>query len=104
MRPGRAWLRARQPHRLVHGAIRLLTPLRSMISPRRSFRPLVAGGLALVAAALVVSAQTTAGTGGIVGRVFNPATQEYVRDAEVAVAGTGFMAYSADDGSFSLTG
>ena len=44
-----------------------------------------------------------AATGAIQGRVFNPATQEYVRNAEFAVAGTSLVAYSADDGSFTLT-
>ena len=44
-----------------------------------------------------------AATGAIQGRVFNPATQEYVRNAEFAVTGTSLVAYSADDGSFTLT-
>jgi iron complex outermembrane recepter protein len=45
-----------------------------------------------------------AGTGRIVGRIFNPATQEYVRNAEIAVEGTHVVAFSADDGSYVLTG
>ena len=44
-----------------------------------------------------------AGTGRIVGRVFNPATQEYVRNAEVAVEGTNLVTFSGDDGSYALT-
>ena len=42
--------------------------------------------------------------GTIVGRVFNTVTQEYVRDAEVTVAGANLSTYTADDGSFSLSG
>ena len=60
------------------------------------------GWMALLVAA--VSWAQTAGTGTITGRVFNPATQEYVRNAEVAVEGTNLVTYSGDDGSFVLTG
>lgn len=42
------------------------------------------------------------GTGVIQGRVFNPATQQYVRNAEVRVEGTSLVATSEDDGSFRL--
>ncbi|MCX6950569.1 MAG: carboxypeptidase-like regulatory domain-containing protein, partial [Verrucomicrobia bacterium] len=49
------------------------------------------------------SAQTAA-SGKITGRVFNPATQQYVRNAEVRVAGTDVIAYSGDDGTYALTG
>ena len=48
-------------------------------------------------------AQTTTATGRIVGRIFNPGTQEYVRHAEVAVEGTNIVAFSDDDGSFVLS-
>jgi len=58
---------------------------------------------ALVATSVDLTAQTTA-AGRIAGRIFNPATQEYVRNAEVTVTGTGAVAYSADDGSYVLTG
>lgn len=43
-------------------------------------------------------------TGAVSGRVFNPFTQEYVRNAEVAIVGTNHVAYTADDGTYSLTG
>ncbi|MES2692699.1 MAG: carboxypeptidase regulatory-like domain-containing protein, partial [Verrucomicrobiota bacterium] len=43
-------------------------------------------------------------TGTISGRIYNPATQEYVRNAEVAIPGTNLVAYSADDGTYLLTG
>ena len=49
-------------------------------------------------------AQAPAGTGTIVGRIFNPATQEYVRNAELSIAGSNLVTYSADDGSYTLTG
>ena len=44
------------------------------------------------------------GTGTIQGRVFNPATQQYVRNAELSLAGTNLVTYSADDGSYAFTG
>jgi TonB-dependent receptor len=72
---------------------------------KTSSRPLTRWLVSL--AALLVSAvafgQTTA-TGVITGRIFNPATQEYVRNAEVVVAGTGLVAYSEADGSYTLAG
>ena len=56
--------------------------------------------LALFTAPFLVAQSAT---GSIQGRVFNPATQEYVRNAELTVVGTNLTTYSADDGSFSLT-
>ena len=56
----------------------------------------------LVLSASVVTAQPATGT--VSGRVFNPATQEYVRNAEVAIPGTNHVTYTADDGSYSFTG
>ncbi len=56
----------------------------------------------LTLSSLVASAADATAT--IVGRVFNPATQEYVRNVEVVVVGSNFSTYSADDGSFSLGG
>jgi iron complex outermembrane recepter protein len=55
---------------------------------------------------LVLTATTAAQapSGTISGRVFNPATQEYVRNAEVALPGTNLVVYTADDGSYALTG
>ena len=65
--------------------------------PRRLARMILACGLG-AAAALAQSA----GTGRITGRVFNPATQEYVRNAEVTVGGTDIVAFSDADGSYVL--
>src|SRR5688500_15090655 len=53
--------------------------------------------------ASVLRAQS-AGTGTVRGRVFNPATQEYVRNAEISVEGSNLVTYSDADGSYVLTG
>ncbi len=60
---------------------------------------------ALPALLLAVVCPTSAqpATGTISGRIFNPATGEYVRNAEVTIPGTNLVAYSADDGSYQLT-
>ena len=56
---------------------------------------------------LILTSATAVGqnakTGEIVGRVFNPATGEYVRNAEVRLAGGSQVVVTADDGSFRLT-
>ena len=51
-----------------------------------------------------VSTGSQAGAGIVRGRIFNTATGEYVRNAEVRVEGTGIVVYSEDDGDFRLTG
>ena len=51
---------------------------------------------------LSLSAQTAA-TGTIQGRVYNPATKEYVRNAEVRLEGTSQVDYTENDGSFQFT-
>lgn len=45
---------------------------------------------------------TTLPTGTIGGRIFNPATGQYVRNAEVRVEGTGLVATSADAGAYTV--
>ena len=45
-----------------------------------------------------------AATGTISGRILNPVTGEYVRNAEVSVRGTPFTSVSEDDGTFRFTG
>ena len=42
----------------------------------------------------------TAGTGTIQGRVFNPVSKEYVRNAEVRLEGTNQITYTENDGTF----
>jgi len=56
---------------------------------------------ALVTLSLAVPAFAQ-GMGTIAGRVYNPATQEYVRDAEVAVEGTNLRASTEVGGFFTL--
>jgi iron complex outermembrane recepter protein len=60
-------------------------------------------GIALAFAWIVstIHAQT-AGTGTIQGRVFNPVSKDYVRNAEVRLEGTGQVTYTENDGSFSF--
>jgi iron complex outermembrane recepter protein len=69
--------------------------------------------LALLAAAgapghrLLAAADAASGvaaTGGIVGRIYNPTTGEYVSRAEIRVVGTDLLAVSEPDGTFRLTG
>ena len=61
---------------------------------------------ALLAAALLallpIHAQTNA-TGTITGRVFNPSTGEYLRNAQVTVVESGLTTVSSDGGEFSLS-
>ncbi len=52
---------------------------------------------------LGASAQTSA-TGTVTGRVYNPATQEYVRNAEVRLEGTQQAVFTENDGSFQFNG
>ncbi|HUR57291.1 MAG TPA: TonB-dependent receptor [Opitutaceae bacterium] len=46
------------------------------------------------------AASSPGGTGSISGRILNPATGEYVRNAEVSIRGTSLVAVSGDDGHF----
>jgi iron complex outermembrane recepter protein len=46
------------------------------------------------------SLQAQSAPGSIQGRVFNPVTQEYVRNAEVRLEGTNQVAFTENDGSF----
>lgn len=63
----------------------------------------VALALGWLATLLSIHAQTSA-TGSVQGRVFNPATKEYVNNAEVRLEGSNQVVYSAQDGSFQLLG
>src|SRR5688572_8597414 len=60
--------------------------------------------IALLFGAMTVSAvaQPNAGGGTIEGRVFNPLTGEYLRNAEVRVQGTEIIAITEVDGRFRL--
>ncbi|MGH7946311.1 MAG: carboxypeptidase regulatory-like domain-containing protein, partial [Opitutaceae bacterium] len=61
------------------------------------FVALVFGGLL---SGLAVRAQIT---GTVQGRVYNPASKEYVRNAEVRLEGTNQITYTENDGSFEFT-
>ena len=63
---------------------------------RRVFFATATACASLALAALRVDAQS-ADTGTITGRIFNPATQEYVRNAEIAIEGTNTVTFSGDD-------
>src|SRR5215217_1871892 len=69
----------------------------------------VGGRIFCLAAALFSLSQLpcavaqSAASGRIGGRIFNPATQQYVRNAEIRVTGTDLVAYSGDDGTYVLT-
>jgi TonB-dependent receptor len=66
----------------------------------------LAGGLLLaITLPAQVSLPTSASAAGsIAGRISNPVTGEYVRNAEVAVRGTTLTAVSEDDGSYRIAG
>ena len=72
----------------------VLRPLGSL--PRRFLL-----GCACLLAALGLAAQST-GTGTITGRVYNPATKEYVRDAEVRIEGTRLLTATGDGGYYTF--
>ncbi|MDO8540302.1 MAG: TonB-dependent receptor [Opitutaceae bacterium] len=69
-----------------------------MQTVHRALRAFVGTTLVLVTS---LSAQTSP-TGVITGRIFNPATREYVRNAQVVVRGTDMAAISEDGGYYSL--
>ena len=59
--------------------------------------------LTLAACGVTALAQP-ASVGRITGRVFNPATGDYVRNAEVRLAGTAQVVATESDGSFAFEG
>ncbi|MDO8541358.1 MAG: TonB-dependent receptor [Opitutaceae bacterium] len=72
-----------------------------LICPIRLLRCAAAALLGFLCLCPAAFSQPAAGR--IAGRVFNPATQEYVRNAEVAVEGTNLVTFSGDDGSYTLS-
>lgn len=79
------------------------------VSPRALLLPLLATAFALqlpmAAQAQTAAAQAqSVASGALRGRVFDTATGEYVRNAEVRVEGTTIVAYSEDGGAFRLSG
>jgi len=73
--------------------------VRSSRLPLRSAWILLVACVSALGAAL--SAQT-AGTGRVTGRIFNPATGEYMRNAEIRLEGSERIAYSEEGGSYQL--
>jgi len=67
--------------------------------PPKPFQLLAALALGWLLCVLSLSAQT-AGTGTVQGRIFNPSTQEYVRNAEVRLGGSNQVTYTENDGTF----
>ena len=70
-------------------------------SLRRRWPTFVALALGWFATMVSAFAQAAA-TGSIQGRVYNPTTKEYVRNAEVRLDGTNQSVYTGTDGSFSF--
>ena len=79
-----------------------------MNTPTRSPRPLshwpaasrVSFGIFFALLLLSLGFAQGTPTGAFTGRVLNPATNEYVRNAEVRIQGTDRLAVTASDGSF----
>jgi len=67
--------------------------------PSKPYCRLVALALGWLVSLVALSAQT-AGTGTVQGRIYNPVSQEYVRNAEVRLEGTPQVAYTENDGTF----
>ncbi len=65
-----------------------------------SGRWLIALAIGWLATVTATFAQTT---GTVQGRVYNPTSQEYVRNAEVRLAGTNQVTYTESDGTFTLS-
>ncbi len=74
--------------------------MNTTLPQNRPWRALVALLGAFFVAALPLHAQSA--TGGISGRVYNPASQEYIRNAEVRLNGTNQVTYTENDGTFSF--
>src|SRR4051812_2305285 len=76
-------------------------PMKTALALSRNWLKVTAIILASLAAVLGAQAQT-GGTGTVQGRVYNPATKQYIRNAEVRLEGSQQVVYSENDGSFQL--
>jgi len=72
--------------------------MKPLSSLSRRWIAFIALGLNWLAA--ILSHAQPAGAGTIQGRVYNPASKEYVRNAEVRLEGTNQVTYTENDGSF----
>ncbi|WP_414664013.1 TonB-dependent receptor [Horticoccus sp. 23ND18S-11] len=62
-----------------------------------------AAAAAMVFSCALPAAESASGVGAITGRVYNPATGEYVASAEVRIAGTSLSTVTEQDGVFRFT-
>ncbi len=76
-------------------------PERTGLPPSRTQRLSLSRLFVYGLAAGIIAHPVSAGT--ISGRIFNPTTRAYVRNAEIRVSGTDLVVYSGDDGSYVLT-
>lgn len=76
--------------------------LRLQPSLSRSFRLAGLVLAALIPLASTPAAETAAPTGTITGRIFNPVSGEYVRNAEIRVQGTDLLAVSEEAGNYEI--
>ncbi|MEO7796777.1 MAG: TonB-dependent receptor, partial [Opitutaceae bacterium] len=72
----------------------------AMSTPPRKLLSRLAAAFAVMVAPLATAQTSPEGTGVVQGRVFNPVSQEYVRNAEVRLEGTNQVTYTENDGSF----
>ena len=97
----REWLKTALPPRFV-----LPQRLHPIAMHRSTLLFSLGRHLALLALGLAVSALPApaqpAGTGSIEGRIFNPLTGEYIRNAEIRVQGTDRLVVSENDGRYRL--
>jgi hypothetical protein len=85
----------------------MMTPACPSPSAPRPFVPQLRrylGWFLLLGAIAGLARAQTAMPGTIAGRVFNAATKEYVRNAEVRIAGTNLVTYAEDAGFYRLVG
>jgi iron complex outermembrane receptor protein len=59
-------------------------------------------GLCCLLAAFAPALAAQSSTGTVNGRIYNPATREYVRNAEIRIAGTSLVTESESDGTFTF--
>src|SRR5687767_15685986 len=74
-----------------------------LIRPSRHGFRLVAFACGCLVSILSLQGQSPA-AGSIQGRVYNPASKEYIRNAEVKLEGTNQVTHTENDGSFSFRG
>lgn len=84
----------------LRAGVKFQNPMNTNTILPRQWRTLVALAFGWLATVLSLPAQTSTGT--IQGRVYNPGTQQYVRNAEVRLQGTNQVVATESDGSFTF--